>query len=102
DPHGRTWSDTWVTILVGKKYLDYPRALNDTDPPPTDNVFHCPSGNLEISNITSISTGQPATRKDGSGAMGYLHKASSRGVEPDLRVFAWYGINATSSSTDPN
>ena len=101
EPHGRVWSDTWVTILIGKKYLDYPRALTDTDPPPTDNVFHCPSGILEQSNITSIDTGAPSSRKDQRGAMGYLHKSSDKGVEPNLRAFAWYGINATSSASDP-
>jgi prepilin-type N-terminal cleavage/methylation domain-containing protein/prepilin-type processing-associated H-X9-DG protein len=98
EPHGRIWSDTWVTILVGKKYLDYPRGLNATDPPPADNVFHCPSGILEQSNITSISTSTPSSRKDALGAMGYLHESSSRGVEPGLRVFAWYGLNASSAS----
>ena len=97
DQHGRTWSDTWVTILVGKKYLDYPRGLNDTDPPPSDNVWHCPSGILEQSNITSISTSLPSSRKDALGAMGYMHKSSLNGVEPELRVFSWYGLNASSN-----
>ena len=96
--HGRIWNDTWVTILVAKKYLDYPRGLNDTDPPPSDNVFHCPSGILEESNISSIDTGQPTSRKDQSGAKGYKHKSMApNGLEPGLRVFAWYGLNATSA-----
>jgi prepilin-type processing-associated H-X9-DG protein len=98
EPHGRVWSDTWVTILVGKKYLDYPRNLNATDPPPSDNVWHCPSGVLEESNITSISTTTPNSRKDLRGAMGYLHESSPRGVEPGLRVFSWYGLNASSDA----
>jgi prepilin-type N-terminal cleavage/methylation domain-containing protein/prepilin-type processing-associated H-X9-DG protein len=98
EAHGRVWSDTWVTILVGKKYLDYPRNLNPTDPPPSDNVWHCPSGILEQSNITSISTTTPKSRKDQLGAMGYLHESSPRGVEPGLRVFAWYGLNASSDA----
>jgi prepilin-type N-terminal cleavage/methylation domain-containing protein/prepilin-type processing-associated H-X9-DG protein len=102
EPHGRVWSDTWVTILIGMKYVDYPRNLSATDPPPEDNIFHCPSGILEMSNITAIDTGTPNSRKDARGAMGYLHESSPRGILPGLRAFAWYGINATSSSTDPN
>jgi prepilin-type N-terminal cleavage/methylation domain-containing protein/prepilin-type processing-associated H-X9-DG protein len=95
--HGRIWNDTWVTILVAKKYLDYPRGLNETDPPPTDNVFHCPSGILEQSNITSTTTNTPDSRRDQRGAMGYMHESvAPRGLEPGLRVFSWYGINASS------
>jgi prepilin-type processing-associated H-X9-DG protein/prepilin-type N-terminal cleavage/methylation domain-containing protein len=98
EPHGRWWTDTWVTILIGLKYLDYPKNLSPTDPPPTDNVFHCPSGLLEMSNITSTSTNTPDSRKDARGAMGYLHESSPRGIQPGLRAFSWYGINASSDA----
>ena len=99
--HGRVWNDTWVTILIAKKYLDYPRGLNDTDPPAADNVFHCPSGILEQSNITSTTTNQPATRTDQTGAMGYKHKSMPpNGLEPGLIAFSWYGINAHSNPAD--
>ena len=102
--HGRIWTDTWVTILVAKKYLDYPRGLNETDPPPSDNVWHCPSGILELSNITSTTTNTPDSRRDQRGAMGYMHESvgpgglepGPNGLGPGLRVFVWYGLNASS------
>jgi len=93
---GRVWADTWVTILVAEKYLPYPRGIDPNIPPGIDNVFHCPSGVLEQSSITAIANSLPANRKDGNGAMGYLHQ--SNGLEPGLNVYCWYGINGTSSS----
>jgi prepilin-type N-terminal cleavage/methylation domain-containing protein/prepilin-type processing-associated H-X9-DG protein len=99
DPHGRTWTDTWVTILVADKYLPYPRNVDPVIPPGLDNVFGCPSGILEQSQISSIATDLPKSRKDTSGAMGYLHQSSGPGcLEPGLNVYSWYGINATSVS----
>jgi prepilin-type processing-associated H-X9-DG protein len=100
DPNGRVWSDTWVTILVALKYLNYPPNVDPVYPPSEDNVFHCPSGILEQSSITAIPNGLPASRTDGQGAMGYLNEASTKGVLPGLRVYSWYGINGTSASTN--
>jgi prepilin-type N-terminal cleavage/methylation domain-containing protein/prepilin-type processing-associated H-X9-DG protein len=96
DGHGRTWSDTWATILVADKYVTYPRNLDPVNPPGLDNVFGCPSGILEQSQISSIATDLPKSRKDQNGAMGYLHQSSGPGLEPGLNVYSWYGINATS------
>jgi prepilin-type N-terminal cleavage/methylation domain-containing protein/prepilin-type processing-associated H-X9-DG protein len=101
EPNGRVWSDTWATILVGLKYLQYPSNVDPVKPPPDDNVFHCPSGILEQSSITAIITGTPVSRQDAQGAMGYLNEASSKGVQPGLRVYSWYGINAGSDTTKP-
>jgi prepilin-type N-terminal cleavage/methylation domain-containing protein/prepilin-type processing-associated H-X9-DG protein len=101
EPNGRVWSDTWVTILVGLKYLQYPSNVDPLVPPSDDNVFHCPSGVLERSSITAVITGTPVSRQDAQGAMGYLNEASSKGVQPGLRVYSWYGINATAASTGP-
>jgi prepilin-type N-terminal cleavage/methylation domain-containing protein/prepilin-type processing-associated H-X9-DG protein len=92
---GRTWSDTWATILVADKYVPYPRGLDPTTPPGLDNIFGCPSGILEMSQITHTSMPDvPSSRKDPRGAMGYLHQSGH--LEPGLNVFVWYGINATS------
>src|SRR5688572_18402337 len=101
---GRNWSDTWATILVADKYLPYPRNLHPDHPPGLDNVFGCPSGILELSAITHTSVDVPNSRKDSRGAMGYLHQSAPapKGLEPELNVFAWYGINGTSSSLTPN
>jgi prepilin-type N-terminal cleavage/methylation domain-containing protein/prepilin-type processing-associated H-X9-DG protein len=98
EPNGRVWSDTWVTILVGKKYLNYPPDVDPVNPPADDNVFHCPSGILEQSILTTISNNIPNSRKDARGAMGYLHHASPIGVEPNINVYSWYGINGSSDS----
>src|SRR5437762_6607005 len=59
EPNGRVWSDTWVTILVGLKYLNYPPNVDPVTPPGDDNVFHCPSGILEQSILTTINNGIP-------------------------------------------
>jgi len=101
EPNGRVWSDTWATILVGMKYLNYPNNVDPNNPPPQDNVFHCPSGVLEMSSITAINNNLPSSRTDAQGAMGYLHQASSKGVVPGLRVYSGYGINAGSDSNSP-
>jgi len=98
EPEGRVWSDTWATILVGLKYLNYPANVDPKNPPSQDNVFHCPSGVLEMSSITAINNNLPSSRTDAQGAMGYLNQASSKGVVPNLRVYSWYGINAGSDS----
>ncbi|CAA9422720.1 MAG: hypothetical protein AVDCRST_MAG64-2988, partial [uncultured Phycisphaerae bacterium] len=97
--HGRTWSETWATILVADGYLSYPTVTSETIPPGTDNVFHCPSGVMESSVITNTSNNVPATRKDAQGAMAYLNQ--SQRLQPGLNVFSWYGINGASSPTTP-
>jgi prepilin-type N-terminal cleavage/methylation domain-containing protein/prepilin-type processing-associated H-X9-DG protein len=97
---GRNWNDTWATILVAEKHLPYPRNLPADPPPGLDNVFACPSGILEMSQVTHTSLNIPNSRKDARGSMGYLHQ--SAGLEPGLNVFVWYGINGTSGSLTPN
>ena len=95
---GRVWSETWATILVADGYLSYPPAPSETIPPGSDNVFHCPSGLLELSAVSDSST-IPSSRKDAQGAMAYLNQ--SQRLQPGLNVFSWYGINGASSPTAP-
>ena len=97
---GRNWNDTWATILVAQNYLPYARNLPPDPPPGLDNVFGCPSGILEMSQVTHTSVNVPTSRRDARGGMGYLHQ--SAGLEPGLNVFSWYGVNGTSSSLSPN
>jgi prepilin-type N-terminal cleavage/methylation domain-containing protein/prepilin-type processing-associated H-X9-DG protein len=90
-------SDYWSTILVAMNYLKYPPA-NSSAPPGEDNVFRCPSGNLEFrSGITGDTI--PANRQDENGAMGQLQGSSTSppGIQPGLIVYNWYGFNATST-----
>ena len=96
---GRTWSETWATILVADGYLSYPPSPSEVIPPGSDNVFHCPSGIMESSTITNTTNNVPATRKDAQGAMAYLNQ--SQRLQPGLNVFSWYGINGASSPTAP-
>jgi prepilin-type N-terminal cleavage/methylation domain-containing protein/prepilin-type processing-associated H-X9-DG protein len=93
---GRTWNETWATLLVAEKHLPYPRDLPASSPPGLDNVFGCPSGILEMSQVTHTSVNIPDSRKDARGSMGYLHQSAV--LEPGLNVFVWYGINGSSSS----
>ena len=96
---GRNWNDTWATILVAQNHLEYPRNLPAASPPGLDNVFACPSGILEMSQVTHLSLNIPNSRKDARGGMGYLHQSAV--LQPGLNVFAWYGINGTSGFTTP-
>ena len=97
---GRNWNDTWATILVAQNHLAYPRNVSPSSPPGLDNVFGCPSGILEMSQVTHLSVNIPDSRKDGRGSMGYLHQSAV--LEPGLNVYAWYGINGTSGSLTPS
>jgi prepilin-type N-terminal cleavage/methylation domain-containing protein/prepilin-type processing-associated H-X9-DG protein len=100
DPsNGRTWNDTWATLLAAGGYVKYPRDLPAAAPPSLDSVFGCPSGILEMSQVTFGGGGIPTSRTDASGAMGYLHQSAV--AQPGLNVFVWYGINGTSSSLVP-
>jgi prepilin-type processing-associated H-X9-DG protein/prepilin-type N-terminal cleavage/methylation domain-containing protein len=87
-------SDFWSTILVSMRYLKYPPATT-AGPPGEDNVFRCPSGNLEIRSPITGNT-IPDSRQDARGAMGQLQQSSSLGMQPGLIVYNWYGFNATS------
>lgn len=101
EPNGRSWSDTWATILAGLRYVNCPDAADAVNPPAGDSVFACPSGLLDASTLTTAGNKVPSSRQDARGAMGYVHEASNRGVRPGLRVFTWYGINGSSWSSDP-
>ena len=96
---GRTWNETWATILVANKHLEYPPDLPPDSPPGLDNVFACPSGILEMSQVTHTSVDIPNSRQDARGGMGYMHQSAV--LQPGLNVFVWYGINGSSSSVQP-
>jgi prepilin-type N-terminal cleavage/methylation domain-containing protein/prepilin-type processing-associated H-X9-DG protein len=87
-------SDYWSTILVSMNFLKYPPATT-AGPPGDDNVFRCPSGNLDIASGISGTT-IPASRTDVNGAMGQIQQSSTLGMQPGLIVYNWYAFNATS------
>ena len=96
---GRTWNETWATILVAQNHLAYPRDLPAASPPGLDSVFACPSGILEMSQVTFTTLNVPSSRKDARGGMGYLHQSAV--LQPGLNVFVWYGVNGVSGSSTP-
>jgi prepilin-type N-terminal cleavage/methylation domain-containing protein/prepilin-type processing-associated H-X9-DG protein len=94
--------DTWATILVAGGFLSYPE-VGDTAPPAQDNVFRCPSGLIEFK--TTAFVGQsalPASRTDGTGAMGLLHQSyglrRAGNAVAGLNLYLWYGINSSSGN----
>jgi len=101
DVNGGTTADgyktleSWCTILVTSKYMPYPPNTTAGAVPNQDTILKCPSGGEEFLTATSISSGQPDSRKSGLGAMAVQH--TSKFFDPGRVVYSWYGINGTSS-----
>jgi prepilin-type N-terminal cleavage/methylation domain-containing protein/prepilin-type processing-associated H-X9-DG protein len=91
-PNGFTDTDTWATILVTEGYVPYPVGADES----TNTVFRCPSGITEIIATSSVSNGMPISRTDGDGAAGV--KMTSKVLQPNLSVWVWYGMNATTNN----
>ena len=89
-------NESWATILVADGFLSYPEVTSTTVPPGSDNVFRCPSGVLESSAVTYLSSTVPSSRTDSQGAMASVH--TSMRLRPNMNIFSWYGINATNDS----
>jgi prepilin-type N-terminal cleavage/methylation domain-containing protein/prepilin-type processing-associated H-X9-DG protein len=101
-PSPTDWSDTWATILVAYKLLPYPPDADPLVPASFDSVFRCPSGVSDVGVISQGATtpaSPPATRKDRTGAMPFLHR--SIGLVPGLNLWCGYGINGTSNPAVP-
>jgi prepilin-type N-terminal cleavage/methylation domain-containing protein/prepilin-type processing-associated H-X9-DG protein len=89
------YNETWATILLAHGFIKYPAAPSTTTPPMEDNILRCPSGVLEMSAVTFVSTTVPSSRLDQQGAMAVLH--TSTRLLPGTNVFSWYGINSSST-----
>ena len=95
DAGGVMIEETWFTLFVTQKLIDYPYTTDTTAPPPGGSVLKCPSGLEDFNSNTYWDKNKPDHRKSGDGAKGYLQVSTL--FEPGRAVFCWYGINGTSS-----
>jgi prepilin-type N-terminal cleavage/methylation domain-containing protein/prepilin-type processing-associated H-X9-DG protein len=94
DAGGVTIEETWFTLFVTLKLIDYPYTKDITAPPAEGSVLKCPSAIEEINSNTYLNKDTPDSRKNYDGAKGYLQV--SQLFDPGRAVFCWYGINGTS------
>jgi prepilin-type processing-associated H-X9-DG protein/prepilin-type N-terminal cleavage/methylation domain-containing protein len=95
DANGWSTDESWATILVTKKYLNYPPS-NASGPPAETTVFRCPSSQPEFMFSTTVTNGFPKSRVDAQGSMEIAY--TSVNLEPGRVVYSSYGINGTSGS----
>jgi prepilin-type N-terminal cleavage/methylation domain-containing protein/prepilin-type processing-associated H-X9-DG protein len=98
DSGGTVIDETWFTLFVTQKLIDYPYSTDTTTPPGGSSVLHCPSGLDEFASNTYLDKTKPDSRTSGDGQKGYLQVSAL--FEPKRAVFCWYGINGTSSKDD--
>ena len=89
-------TDGWPVILVALNYVTYPIA-NTQENAAAATVFRCPAGVAEVAYTGGPADNLPLNRTDTDGASGDAF--GSKFLEPNLRVYTWYGMNATTSNT---
>ena len=105
DAGGVIIDETWFSLFVTLKLIDYPDdgvrwpfpltvGNGPTAPPAGNTVLRCPSGVEEFTSETYWDKTRPDRRKSAEGAMGYLQISAL--IDPGRAVFCWYGINGTS------
>jgi prepilin-type N-terminal cleavage/methylation domain-containing protein/prepilin-type processing-associated H-X9-DG protein len=99
DAGGVIIAETWFTLFVTQKLIDYPYSTNKDAPPPGGSVLKCPSGLEEFNSVTYDDKTKPDSRKSSEGAQGY--RQDCKLFDPGRWVFCWYGINGTSSRGEP-
>jgi prepilin-type N-terminal cleavage/methylation domain-containing protein/prepilin-type processing-associated H-X9-DG protein len=111
DSGGVVIAETWFSIFVTQKLIDYPddrvrwpapmqQGQTPTNPPAGNTVLKCPSGTEEIVSETYWDKNRPDRRKSAEGAAGYA--TVSTYFDPGRAIFCWYGINGTSGYDDTN
>jgi prepilin-type N-terminal cleavage/methylation domain-containing protein/prepilin-type processing-associated H-X9-DG protein len=95
DIGGTMIEETWFTLFVSQKLVDYPYTTDVNTPPTGGTVLFCPSGVEEVTSNTYVDKTKPDHRKSADGAKGYAQE--SKFFEPGRFVFSWYGINGTSA-----
>jgi len=95
-PGGYDTLESWATILVTAKYLQYPPS-NKNGPPAQTTVFRCPSAQPEFIFSTNTVNDLPASRVDAQGSMEIAYE--SKVLDPGRVVYSSYGINGTSGDT---
>ena len=96
DSGGVMIDETWFTLFVTQKLIDYPYTTDTAAPPGGSTVLRCPSGLEEFASNTYWDKSKPDHRQSGDGAKGYLQVSVL--FEPGRAVFCWYGINGTSAN----
>src|SRR5688572_11432597 len=111
DAGGVIIDETWFSLFVTLKLLDYPDdkvrwpvpltvGNGPTAPPAGNTVLKCPSGVDEFTSETYWDKSRPDRRKSAEGAMGYLQISAL--FDPGRAIFCWYGINGTSAYDETN
>jgi prepilin-type N-terminal cleavage/methylation domain-containing protein/prepilin-type processing-associated H-X9-DG protein len=108
DSGGVVIAETWFSIFVTQKLIDYPddrvrwpapmqQGQTPTNPPAGNTVLNCPSGTEEIVSETYWDKSRPNHRQSAEGAAGYATVSTI--FDPGRAIFCWYGINGTSSDS---
>src|SRR5687768_16053998 len=111
DSGGVIIDETWFSLFVTLKLIDYPddrvrwpypmqQGQTPTNPPAGNTVLKCPSGTEEIVSETYWDKSRPNHRQSAEGAAGYATVSSL--FDPGRAIFCWYGINGTSGYDDVN
>jgi prepilin-type N-terminal cleavage/methylation domain-containing protein/prepilin-type processing-associated H-X9-DG protein len=95
DGGGVIIDETWFTLFVTQKLIDYPYSTDVTAVPSGGSVLKCPGGLEDFNSNTYLDKTHPDSRTSGDGAKGYLQV--SQLFEKGRAIFCWYGINGTSS-----
>jgi prepilin-type N-terminal cleavage/methylation domain-containing protein/prepilin-type processing-associated H-X9-DG protein len=98
DAGGVIIDETWFTLFVTQKFIDYPYSKDVTAPPSGGSVLKCPGGLEDFNSNTYLDKSKPDSRTSGDGAKGYLQVSAL--FDQGRAVFCWYGINGTSSKDD--
>ena len=98
DSGGVIIDETWFTIFVTQKLIDYPYSTDINAPPSGGSVLKCPGGLEDFNSNTYLDKTHPDSRTSGDGAKGYLQV--SQLFDKGRAVFCWYGINGTSGKED--
>src|SRR4051812_34792391 len=94
DAGGTVIDETWFSMFVTLKLIDYPYTTDTTLPPPEGTVLKCPAGIEEVNSNTYLDKDHPDARKSYDGAKGYLQVSNL--FDKGRAIFCWYGINGTS------
>jgi prepilin-type N-terminal cleavage/methylation domain-containing protein/prepilin-type processing-associated H-X9-DG protein len=98
DSGGVIIDETWFTLFVTQKLIDYPYSTDVGAPPSGGSVLKCPGGLEDFNSNTYLDKTHPDSRTSGDGAKGYLQV--SQIFDKGRAVFCWYGINGTSGKDD--
>jgi prepilin-type N-terminal cleavage/methylation domain-containing protein/prepilin-type processing-associated H-X9-DG protein len=94
DAGGTIIDETWFSMFVTLKLVDYPYTTDTTLPPPEGTVLKCPAGIEEVTSNTYLEKDKPDNRRSYDGAKGYLQVSNL--FDKGRAVYCWYGINGTS------